>query len=66
MEGPVEHDPEDEACINDDRDYPESQGHDSGPDEDMAEDLSMAAEVQLPDDACLKNNPILLARNIRE
>lgn len=52
MEAPTEQDTEEEAC-NDERDYPESHGgHDSGPDEDMAEDLSMAPDVLAPEDHC--------------
>ncbi|KAJ8683891.1 hypothetical protein QAD02_019683 [Eretmocerus hayati] len=50
MEAPAEHDTEDEPC-NDDREYPESHpGHESGPDEDMAEDLSMAPDIIAPED----------------
>ncbi|XP_020707038.2 forkhead box protein P1 isoform X7 [Athalia rosae] len=45
FEAPIEHD--DEGV--DDRGYPESHhGHDSGPDEDMAEDLSMAPDNIMP------------------
>lgn len=41
LEAPIEH--EEEPV--DDREYPESHGHDSGQDEDMAEDLSMAPDM---------------------
>ncbi|XP_076169338.1 forkhead box transcription factor P isoform X4 [Ptiloglossa arizonensis] len=34
----------------DEREYPESHGHDSGQDEDMAEDLSMAPDIMTPED----------------
>lgn len=48
MEGPTEHDNDDDGV--DDREYPESHGQDSGQDEDMAEDLSMAPDIMTPDD----------------
>ncbi|KAH0548899.1 hypothetical protein KQX54_004097, partial [Cotesia glomerata] len=50
LDGPNdhEHDHDDEGV--DDREYPESHGHDSGQDEDMAEDLSMAPDIMTSDD----------------
>ncbi|XP_015126322.1 forkhead box protein P1 isoform X4 [Diachasma alloeum] len=48
LEAQTEHDHDDEGV--DDREYPESHGQDSGQDEDMAEDLSMAPDIMTPDD----------------
>ncbi|XP_011297099.1 forkhead box protein P1 isoform X4 [Fopius arisanus] len=48
LEVQTEHDHDDEGV--DDREYPESHGQDSGQDEDMAEDLSMAPDIMTPDD----------------
>ncbi|XP_066582795.1 forkhead box protein P1 isoform X4 [Prorops nasuta] len=42
--------PENEEDQVDDREYPESHGHDSGQDEDIAEDLSMAPDIMSPED----------------
>lgn len=48
LEGPTEQEQEDDTV--DEREYPESHGQDSGPDEDMAEDLSMAPDIMTSDD----------------
>ncbi|XP_063979383.1 forkhead box protein P1 isoform X5 [Diachasmimorpha longicaudata] len=48
LEAQTEHDHDDEGV--DDREYPESHGQDSGQDEDMAEDLSMAPDIMTSDD----------------
>lgn len=48
LEAPTEHEHEDDGV--DDREYPESHGQDSGQDEDIAEDLSMAPDIVTSDD----------------
>ncbi|XP_057330162.1 forkhead box protein P1 isoform X6 [Microplitis mediator] len=50
LDGPNDHDHEHDDEGVDDREYPESHGHDSGQDEDMAEDLSMAPDIMTSDD----------------
>lgn len=45
-DGPMET----EEDQTDDREYSESHGHDSGQDEDIAEDLSMAPDIMIPED----------------
>ncbi|XP_029663494.1 forkhead box protein P1-like [Formica exsecta] len=47
-DGPMEHETEEDQT--DDREYSESHGHDSGQDEDIAEDLSMAPDIMIPED----------------
>lgn len=47
-DGPME--PETEEDQTDEREYSESHGHDSGQDEDIAEDLSMAPDIMIPED----------------
>ncbi|XP_033208741.1 forkhead box protein P1 isoform X2 [Belonocnema kinseyi] len=48
LETPTDQEQEEDPV--DDREYPESHGHDSGQDEDMAEDLSMAPDIITSDD----------------
>ncbi|XP_076285124.1 forkhead box transcription factor P isoform X13 [Lasioglossum baleicum] len=48
VDAPMEPEGEDDQV--DEREYPESHGHDSGQDEDMAEDLSMAPDIMTPED----------------
>ncbi|XP_076635185.1 forkhead box transcription factor P isoform X4 [Colletes latitarsis] len=48
VDAPVEQEGEEDQV--DEREYPESHGHDSGQDEDMAEDLSMAPDIMTPED----------------
>ncbi|XP_076679432.1 forkhead box transcription factor P isoform X24 [Andrena cerasifolii] len=48
VDAPAEQEGEDDQV--DEREYPESHGHDSGQDEDMAEDLSMAPDIMTPED----------------
>ncbi|XP_008555855.1 forkhead box protein P1 isoform X5 [Microplitis demolitor] len=50
LDGPNDHDHDHDDEGVDDREYPESHGHDSGQDEDMAEDLSMAPDIMTSDD----------------
>lgn len=51
IDAPAEQDTEDDAMNNVVVEYPESHsGQDSGPEEDMAEDLSMAPEIPPPED----------------
>ncbi|XP_077275319.1 forkhead box transcription factor P isoform X8 [Temnothorax americanus] len=47
-DGPMEHETEEDQA--DEREYSESHGHDSGQDEDIAEDLSMAPDIMIPED----------------
>ncbi|XP_014474348.1 PREDICTED: forkhead box protein P1 isoform X12 [Dinoponera quadriceps] len=47
-DGPLEQETEEDQA--DDREYSESHGHDSGQDEDIAEDLSMAPDIMIPED----------------
>lgn len=47
-DGPMEQETEEDQT--DDREYSESHGHDSGQDEDIAEDLSMAPDIMIPED----------------
>ncbi|XP_018367806.1 PREDICTED: forkhead box protein P1 isoform X5 [Trachymyrmex cornetzi] len=47
-DGPMEQETEEDQT--DEREYSESHGHDSGQDEDIAEDLSMAPDIMIPDD----------------
>ncbi|XP_017788972.1 PREDICTED: forkhead box protein P1 isoform X3 [Habropoda laboriosa] len=47
VDAPAEQEGEDDQV--DEREYPESHGHDSGQDEDMAEDLSMAPDIMTPE-----------------
>ncbi|CAL1685870.1 unnamed protein product [Lasius platythorax] len=47
-DGPIEQETEEDQT--DDREYSESHGHDSGQDEDIAEDLSMAPDIMIPED----------------
>ncbi|XP_028044781.2 forkhead box protein P1 isoform X9 [Monomorium pharaonis] len=47
-DGPMEQETEDDQA--DEREYSESHGHDSGQDEDIAEDLSMAPDIMIPED----------------
>lgn len=47
-DGPMEQETEEDQA--DDREYSESHGHDSGQDEDIAEDLSMAPDIMIPED----------------
>lgn len=47
-DGPIEQDTEEDQA--DEREYSESHGHDSGQDEDIAEDLSMAPDIMIPQD----------------
>ncbi|XP_060823736.1 forkhead box protein P1-like isoform X13 [Bombus pascuorum] len=48
VDAPAEQEGEEDQV--DEREYPESHGHDSGQDEDMAEDLSMAPDIMTPED----------------
>ncbi|XP_033175439.1 forkhead box protein P1 isoform X2 [Bombus impatiens] len=48
VDAPTEQEGEEDQV--DEREYPESHGHDSGQDEDMAEDLSMAPDIMTPED----------------
>lgn len=48
VDAPMEPEGEDDQV--DEREYSESHGHDSGQDEDMAEDLSMAPDIMTPED----------------
>ncbi|CAK9812692.1 Forkhead box protein P4 [Anthophora plagiata] len=48
VDAPAEQEGDDDQV--DEREYPESHGHDSGQDEDMAEDLSMAPDIMTPED----------------
>ncbi|KZC07136.1 hypothetical protein WN55_08518 [Dufourea novaeangliae] len=48
IDAPAEQEGDDDQV--DEREYPESHGHDSGQDEDMAEDLSMAPDIMTPED----------------
>ncbi|KYM80914.1 Forkhead box protein P1 [Atta colombica] len=47
-DGPMEQETEEDQT--DEREYSESHGHDSGQDEDIAEDLSMAPDIMIPED----------------
>ncbi|XP_011638436.1 forkhead box protein P1 [Pogonomyrmex barbatus] len=47
-DGPMEQETEEDQ--GDEREYSESHGHDSGQDEDIAEDLSMAPDIMIPED----------------
>lgn len=47
-DGPMEQETEEDQA--DEREYSESHGHDSGQDEDIAEDLSMAPDIMIPED----------------
>ncbi|EZA48497.1 Forkhead box protein P4 [Ooceraea biroi] len=47
-DGPMEQEAEEDQA--DEREYSESHGHDSGQDEDIAEDLSMAPDIMIPED----------------
>ncbi|XP_011866055.1 PREDICTED: forkhead box protein P1 isoform X3 [Vollenhovia emeryi] len=47
-DGPMETETEEDQA--DEREYSESHGHDSGQDEDIAEDLSMAPDIMIPED----------------
>lgn len=47
-DGPMEQETEEDQV--DEREYSESHGHDSGQDEDIAEDLSMAPDIMIPED----------------
>ncbi|XP_070523230.1 forkhead box P isoform X4 [Cardiocondyla obscurior] len=47
-DGPIEQETEEDQT--DEREYSESHGHDSGQDEDIAEDLSMAPDIMIPED----------------
>lgn len=47
-DGSMEQETEEDQA--DEREYSESHGHDSGQDEDIAEDLSMAPDIMIPED----------------
>jgi len=47
-DGSIEQETEEDQA--DEREYSESHGHDSGQDEDIAEDLSMAPDIMIPED----------------
>ncbi|KAK0096866.1 hypothetical protein PV326_004070 [Microctonus aethiopoides] len=50
LEAPTDHDHDHDDDTVDNREYPESHGQDSGQDDDIAEDLSMAPDIGTSDD----------------